>query len=278
MFLQRALVSFTLGPLALYVVYLGGWFYFVPITAVLLLATIEYAALVERLGIQMVRWALVTAVFALLLAAQIAPSPLFSLTLVAVLAIVMFLALLAYERQNGRSAPAQQKAPIQQWMAMCTGVILLGWVGSHFLQLRNLPTMAWQWTMLALLSTWFTDSAAYLVGRFMAGKILLGRHQLSPRLSPNKTVEGYFGGVFLGTLITLALARVLQLPLAEAMLLGLLISILSPIGDLGISLLKREAGVKDSSRIFGEHGGALDRIDSLLWSVTMAYYLALFFV
>lgn len=270
MFLQRALISFTLGPLALYVVYLGGWFYFLPITAVLLLATIEYADLVRRLGLHLTRWVLVTAVALLLTVSQwfvhyLPPSLIFTL------GVAMFVSLITYEKQQSKTAP-------QDWMALSAGIILLGWLGSHFLQLRNLESMAWQWTMLALLSTWFADSAAYVVGRFMAGKILLGRHQLSPRLSPNKTVEGYLGGIILGTLITVTIARIIQLPLEPAFILGLLISILSPIGDLGISLLKREAGVKDSGRLFGEHGGALDRIDSLVWSVTMAYYLASLFI
>lgn len=266
MFLQRALISFTLGPLALYVVYLGGWFYFLPITAVILVAAVEYADLTKRLGLHTPRWLLVTAVALLLLVSQWYAHYL-TLSLLLVLAAAMLTSLLAYEKQKSKTVP-------QDWMAITAGIILLGWVGSHFLQLRNLDTLAWQWTMLALLSTWFADSAAYLVGRFMAGKILLGRHQLSPRLSPNKTIEGYLGGIFLGTLITMAIAQILQIPLFQALILGLLISILSPIGDLGISLLKREAGVKDSSRIFGEHGGALDRIDSLVWSVAMAYYLA----
>ncbi len=270
MFLQRALITFTLGPLALLVVYLGGWYYFLPITAVLLLATVEYGDLVGRLGLHVERWVLVTAVALLLLVSQWFAGYL-ALSLVIALAAAMFVALITYEKQLSKTVP-------MDWMAMSAGIILLGWVGSHFLQLRNLETMAWQWTMLAMLSTWFTDSAAYLVGRFMAGKILLGRHKLSPRLSPNKTVEGYVGGIVLGTLVTMAIAQIMQIPLQQAIILGLLISILSPIGDLGISLLKREAGVKDSSRIFGEHGGALDRIDSLVWSVTMAYYLVLLFV
>ncbi|MCA9934719.1 MAG: phosphatidate cytidylyltransferase [Ardenticatenaceae bacterium] len=268
MFIQRALVTFTLGPLALYLVYLGGWFYFVPITAVLLLAAVEYSDLIHELGLRNEKWVLVTAVFLLLLTAQWFPptylAPISVICFIASLAIVLW----SYEKKTSNTVPAD-------WMGMTTGIVLIGWIGSHFMLLRNLDNMAWQWTMLALLSTWLADSAAYVVGRFLAGKIILGHHQLSPRLSPNKTIEGYAGGILLGTLITVTIAKILQLPLVAALILGLLVSIISPVGDLGISLLKREAGVKDSGRIFGEHGGALDRVDSLLWSVTMAYYLIL---
>jgi phosphatidate cytidylyltransferase len=129
--------------------------------------------------------------------------------------------------------------------------------------------------MLAMMGTWIADSAAYVVGKFLAGKIF-GKHKMAPRLSPNKTIEGYVGGILFGTLITMALGKYFGLPLLTVFLLGLLVSIISPLGDLGISLIKREAKMKDSGALLPGHGGALDRIDSLVWSVTMAYYLAIF--
>lgn len=269
MFLQRALITFTLGPLALYLIYLGGWAYFIPITLILLLATVEYHQLIRKIGLQSSAMLLLPLVLALLVAGQFLQPTAILAVLVAALLAAMCYGLWLYERRTSQTTPAD-------WFAMSAGVVLLGWCGSHFLQLRELEHLAWQWTMVAMLGTWIADSGAYVVGRFLAGKILLGRHRLSPRLSPNKTIEGYAGGIFFGTLLTVAIANYLQLPLQAAFVLGLLVSVLSPAGDLGISLLKREAGVKDSGHLFGEHGGALDRIDSLLWSVTFAYYLALF--
>lgn len=267
MFLQRALVSFTLGPLALIVAYLGGWFYFVPVTALLLIATVEYAQLMKQLELPVKPWLLVTAVFLIHVTAQWLPPQYLPATFAFSLGLALATSLFFYEQQHNRTV-------MLTWMAASVGVTLFGWMGSHFFQLRNLSDMAWQWTILALLSTWSADSAAYVVGRFLAGKIILGKHKLSPHLSPNKTVEGYLGGIIFGTLLTVAFGQLLQLPIYATLLTGLLISTLSTVGDLGISLLKREARVKDSGRIFGEHGGALDRIDSLLWSVTLTYYLA----
>jgi phosphatidate cytidylyltransferase len=268
-FAQRAVITFTLGPLAIYFIYLGGFFYAIPLAFVLAVAAVEFAQMGRNMGWSTSPWVLVALVLPYFIAGWwwrewnlLGP-----LTLVALL-VAMVYALWLYEIKKVESAPAT-------WMAMMGGVLLIGWLGSHFFSLRNIGPMAWQWTMLAMLTTWVADSAAYVVGKFLAGNIL-GKHRLSPRLSPNKTVEGYVGGIVLGTAFTVGLAYFLQLPLTGALVLGLLITIVSPMGDLGISLLKRESGIKDSGTIFRGHGGALDRVDSLVWSVTMAFYLVLF--
>lgn len=268
MFLQRALITFTIGPLVLYLVYLGGWPYFVPVTALLLLATYEYIHMFRQYGWSVSQWIVGTAVLLLLLISQwFSPQYLAPAFLISSM-VAMTYALLLYERRKSQTTLAD-------WMVMMGGILLLGWVGGHFFLLRRVDTMPWQWTMLAMLSTWFADSGAYVVGKFLAGKIL-GRHKLSPRLSPNKTVEGYLGGIFFGILLSLVIANFLSLPMSLAFLIALFASAVSPLGDLAISMIKREVGVKDSGTLFPGHGGALDRIDSLMWSVAAAYYLILF--
>ena len=265
MFRQRALVFLTAGPLMVYLIYLGGLFYVIPVTAVLLLATYEYAKIIQKLGWQMPLWLLLPAVSGQLLVGYWSQSDLFGPVLVISLLATIAYVLWLYERHLSETAVAD-------WFALMAGIFILGWLGSHFLRLTQ---FGWQWIMLAMVSAMIADTGAYIVGKFMAGR-LLGRHPLSPRLSPNKTVEGFIGGILIGTGVTVALANPFQIPLWAAFLLGLLSSIISPLGDLAISLLKREADVKDSGALFPGHGGALDRIDTLLWSVTMAYYLAAF--
>lgn len=267
---KRALIALTLGPLALYLVYLGGWFYFLPITAVIIIAAYEYAQIMGKIGANVAPWLLAPAVLLQFIMAQWpAALPFFELVTLVTLICFMSYALWLYERQKSSHASLD-------WVAMMGGLLLFGWVGSYFLRLRGVQTDAWQWTIVALLATWFADSGAYLVGKFLAGKVI-GRHQLSPRLSPNKTVEGYIGGIVLGTIFTALVAYyLLHLSLLPALVIGVLASVVSPLGDLGMSLLKREAKVKDSGAIFGEHGGALDRIDSLIWTVAMAYFVVIY--
>jgi phosphatidate cytidylyltransferase len=264
MFVRRAITTVTVVPLALWLINRGGLFYFIPLALIMSLATIEYATLLGALGWRLPLWLLLPSVLAQLVAGQWPDLNLFAPALVISFMAVVLYTLWGYERRITSSAPAD-------WAAMIAGIFLLGWIGGHFFRLRRLDTMATQWTFLAMLSTWIADSAAYLIGSWK------GRRKLAPRLSPNKTVEGYLAGVVLGTITAVIIALILALPWPLALLLGLLISAVSPLGDLGISLLKREAGVKDSGHMLPGHGGALDRIDSLLWSVTIAYYVVSFF-
>jgi phosphatidate cytidylyltransferase len=267
-FTQRAIIALTLGPLALYLTYLGGLYFFIPLTLILLSATIEYGQLAQKLGLLPSIWILCASSLAFYAAAQWADPPITSVIMVVALLISLTYSLWLYEtRTDGIALPT--------WMIMVGGVVLLGWLTSHFFRLREIEPLGWQWTILVFVSTWVADSAAYVVGKFLAGNVL-GKHHLSPRLSPNKTIEGYVGGVIIGTAGTLLTAYILHLPMVLALGLGMLISIVGPLGDLGISLLKREAGVKDSGKTFRGHGGALDRIDSLMWTTAIAFYIISF--
>ncbi|MEW6510489.1 MAG: phosphatidate cytidylyltransferase [Bacteroidota bacterium] len=117
-------------------------------------------------------------------------------------------------------------------------------------------------TVVALFaSIWICDSAAYFAGR------AFGRHKLFPRVSPKKTWEGAAAG-FLAAIGTFLLARAVALPYlspAGAIVCGTVVGVFGQIGDLAESLLKRDAGVKDSSSLIPGHGGALDRFDSLMF-------------
>ena len=130
-----------------------------------------------------------------------------------------------------------------------TGIVYLGWIGAYLINLRNLQDGLW-WLLIVLPTIWLADMAAYFVG------IRFGKHPLSPRLSPKKTWEGYWAGVVFGTLSSVGLVLLwhsLGGPAVawwQGAVLGLALSILTTLGDLGESMFKRQAGVKDSSNIF----------------------------
>jgi phosphatidate cytidylyltransferase len=129
------------------------------------------------------------------------------------------------------------------------------------------------WLMTVILCTWLSDTFAYLVGR------KFGSHKLSPVVSPNKSVEGFVGG-----LVAAAVTGVLcfwGFGLTThwwwGLLFGLVIAWIGLYGDLAESVLKRQAGMKDSSHLIPGHGGMLDRIDALLFTFVAGWYLALAF-
>ena len=122
-----------------------------------------------------------------------------------------------------------------------------------------------------LLGTFLGDTAAYLGGR------LFGRRPLAPHISPGKTVEGLFCGMLIAIVAVVVASRFQStwLTTSHALLLGVVVAVVGPLGDLFESLVKRDAGAKDAGSVFGAHGGALDRLDAALFTVVAGYYVSL---
>jgi phosphatidate cytidylyltransferase len=147
-------------------------------------------------------------------------------------------------------------------------------MGSFFIALRALPEGE-GWLLVSLPALWLADSGAYFIGtRF-------GVHKMTLRLSPKKSWEGYFGGILvavIGTPLLAILYRNLWLPVetaitpANAVILALAMGVFPTLGDLGESMIKRQAGRKDSGTLLPGHGGMFDRIDSWLWAAFISYY------
>ncbi len=147
------------------------------------------------------------------------------------------------------------------------GIAYLPGFVSHLFLIRDLPEGPGL-IILLLLMTWGGDAGAYYAGR------ALGKKKLAPRVSPNKTIAGAIGGLattFLGCL----LAKYTYLPILEwkdVVILSLLLGIMGQLGDLTESMLKRAAGVKDSSSIIPAHGGLFDKLDSIAFAAPLLYY------
>jgi phosphatidate cytidylyltransferase len=162
----------------------------------------------------------------------------------------------------------------QEGATVAIGVTLLGvvWIGiplAHAVLLRDLPNHGAALLIDVLVGTFVADTAAYATGR------MFGSHRITPNISPNKTVEGLIGGFLIGTM-GFWFAGLYQdwLSGVDALLLGAAVAAVAPIGDLFESMLKRDLGTKDTGTIFGPHGGLLDRLDAVFFTVVIGYYLA----
>jgi phosphatidate cytidylyltransferase len=146
------------------------------------------------------------------------------------------------------------------------GIYWIGFAFGHVELLRELPHGDGV-LIDVLVGTFVGDTAAYAGGR------LFGRRHLAPRVSPGKTVEGLVCGM-LGAILAVFIAGLYQTWLTQgnALLLGVAVAVLGPLGDMFESLVKRDAGVKDAGSLFGAHGGALDRLDAAMFTVVVGYY------
>lgn len=160
------------------------------------------------------------------------------------------------------------------WVSTVAAVLYLGWTLSHFVFLRDLDDGR-DWVFIALLATFASDTSAFFIGRAW------GRHRMAREISPGKTWEGAVGGVVGAMAATTVLAIVTgvdEIGWARLLPLGLLVSVFAQIGDLAESQLKRNVGAKDAGRTIPGHGGVLDRLDSVTFTVVLVYYWVVFVV
>lgn len=154
------------------------------------------------------------------------------------------------------------------------GMTVLGaaWIGLplvHAVLLRDLPDHGAALLIDVLVGTFAADTGAYAVGR------MFGSHRIAPDLSPNKTIEGLVGGFLIGTM-GFWFAGLYQdwLSGVDALIIGAAVAAIAPLGDLFASMVKRDLGRKDTGKLFGPHGGLLDRLDAVLFTIVVGYYLS----
>ena len=181
--------------------------------------------------------------------------------------VIVALPWLLLERNNDIAVRARVYAIL--------GPIYVGFLLAHVLMLRGLEDGAdssRDWLLFGVLVTFATDTGAFFTGR------AVGRRQMAPSISPNKTWEGAIGGFTWAVVVAVALWALLQLsvPLWQGAVVGACIGVVAQIGDLAESRFKRDTGVKDTGGILPGHGGILDRLDSIVFSIPVVYYLVAF--
>jgi phosphatidate cytidylyltransferase len=164
---------------------------------------------------------------------------------------------------------------LRDWALTLAIPLYLGWPLALFVALRGpafgLGSTGFWWTLSVFAMVWGNDTGAYLTGHFF------GKTKLAPRISPAKTWEGFAGGLAIAIIGAFIFSIALHLPWYASLTMGVFTAIAATLGDLAESMLKRGAGVKDSGQLIPGHGGALDRLDSLLFAVmVVVVYAAIF--
>ena len=278
---SRLLVAAAGIPFVLFVVYRGGWWLAVVMAIVAALAAHEFYTLASAKAARPIGWLGVPAAALLVLLAGY--EPLFSAWGDRALALLLVLALLTSVAAIFNRTI--EEAPLHSVSATVSGALYTGGTLAFAVLLRELPeaggTLPVQplegalLLLFPLVATWVGDSAAYFTGR------KIGRTRMAPRVSPGKTVEGgaagLAGAVLVGALAGFVLDDFGSFPLSPLAggLIGCALGVAGQLGDLVESLLKREAGVKDSGSLLPGHGGALDRFDALFFTIPLAYGLIL---
>lgn len=148
------------------------------------------------------------------------------------------------------------------------GIIYIPFLLSHIFYLDGT-----KYIWLIFIIAFGTDTFAYIFGN------IFGKNKLCPNISPNKTIEGSLGGILGSLILTIIFALLMDIsPILKLMILSIMVSIFSQIGDLVASRIKRMAGIKDYGFIFPGHGGVLDRFDSIIFSSPLIYYFVEYFL
>jgi phosphatidate cytidylyltransferase len=251
---SRVIVAIPLIAFAIVIVGYGGAVWAFGLLILGVLALTELYTLMER--VRPVNLAGFITLAALIAAALYGEPRHVLMVFAASFPLVFFLAFLRPRRAHVSWAIA----------ATMFGILWIGLAMVHAIFLRELPEGDGL-VVDVLIGTFLGDTAAYFVGR------AYGRRPLAPTISPKKTVEGLIGGILGGT-VAFWCAGLYQdwLSGSDALLIGFVVALTAPVGDLFESMIKRDLEVKDTGTIFGPHGGVLDRLDAALFTIVIGYY------
>jgi phosphatidate cytidylyltransferase len=259
-FLSRILVAVLLLPLVLGFVWLGGWWLFALVALAALVSLHEYWLMARPLA-PLAPAGYVGGILALL-GAELSGID----WLIGGALLTFALAFLLKAISAARAAATA---------AVSSTVMGAVWIGAglaFLLLLRDLPLHGRLALYTVLIAVWAGDTFAYFGGR------LLGRHKMAPATSPGKTWEGFVFGTAATIFVSfVALYKQHFLSISASIVLGVVLAVAGPLGDLFESLLKRDAGVKDSGTLLGGHGGMLDRLDAFFFAAPAAYFTILAF-
>ena len=268
---KRVVTAFAIGLPALFAILAGGFWLIALVMVIVFYACKEYTSILQNKGFfPSFRIMFISSV----IFAALAYFNLFNLIPLAFsLAALMALMSVLFKGRQPYIANVATTA---------FGFLYCGWFPLHLLFLRNIGDESFMniiphaqgagYCLLILFAVLATDTFCFVFG------CKYGKHKLAPVISPNKTIEGSIGGTVMCMLFSLGIGLAIGLSWYHAIILGALIATFAQIGDLCESMIKRDAGVKDSSNILPGHGGFLDRCDSYIMTIPVVYYYVQYFV
>ena len=261
---QRVVSAIILIPVVTVLAWLGGWWFSVFVAFYAGVTTWELLQMMGRLDFaRPVLWLGIPVAALLVLEGGLPQDP---IRLQALLAAIILLGLVVALFLNRPNAPTD--------LLLTLGAAFYLGMTLRFLALLRNREDGLIWLILMAVTVWVMDSGAYFTGR------AIGKHKFWPRISPKKTWEGFFGGLISGAIVAALLAYYFVPGVSwwQGMVLGVVVGVVGPLGDLSESLFKRQAGVKDSSNLIPGHGGFFDRIDSFIFVAPVVYLLAQFWL
>ena len=281
---KRISSGLAAGLFGLIIVTLGGWWFSVSLGVIVHLALLEFFRMAEFTGIRPATKTTLVACQILLLTTQLGLYNIISDNLTAAVLPLSGAAICGWLLLQPITGSISDIA------ASIFGLFYLGFLPSHWLKLRHLSDFDFANRFISLnqvnpeslnYGMFVTLSACLMIVSFDIGSYLFGRRfgktPLSP-VSPGKTIEGVIGGLICSMIVGTSFIWIFQLNLGFLLscLLAFLVSVFSLVGDLTESMMKRNAGIKDSGNALPGHGGILDRIDSYLFTPAVVYYMIIF--
>jgi len=272
--LARLLTIIVTVPIIFVCTYFGGWSFFILVTTLALFSLNEFYSLMNKKGYSpSYIIGMPVTLFFIWLTSYTVKHPIWEPYAIGILTTAIIITF-----TGGLFLRKAQDSTVNASITLL-GILYIGWMFCYLILIRELnPPGAIFWKnhgaylFFLIISIWACDTFAYLIGTYF------GKVKLAPFISPRKTVEGAVAGFLISIVAAFIFSRFTGMNSLHAVILGTIIGFVSQVSDLVESLIKRDAGVKDSSSLIPGHGGALDRMDSFILTAPIMYYYISWFV